>query len=215
MQRAKSGAIECANLQFLLLPCARGVFFVRAMAPGRGNMVAPTGGPFYRECVIGRSPTRQLGADKRWPGLRQRAGIRPQAGCGRPSMSLAPVLTCGRDARTLFVSKERRNTILILHEPCHSGAQPLVLRVRIPSVIPLRPIYLMCRATGAAVRRACSRTTHKILSILGNARGYHGPRGRDRGRRWGRVLPPPGRGFRASSPRVHRRGSCWHTPCAM
>jgi hypothetical protein len=31
-------------------------------------------------------------------------------------------LTDGRDRRTLFAWKERANTILILHEPCHSAA---------------------------------------------------------------------------------------------
>ena len=138
--------------------------------PGGAVWSAPQGVHFTENPSLDEVATRQLGADKRCPGLIRPSGIPRQSGYGRPSTSLAPVLTCGRDARTLFVSKERRNTILILHElhePCHSVAQPLVLRVRNPSVISLRPIYLMCRATDAAVRRACSRTTHKILSIVG------------------------------------------------
>ena len=172
-----------------LVSPARGEFLCALWHPGRERMLGPKGGHFTENASLDEVATRQLGADKRCPG----SGIPRQSGYGRPSTSLVPVLTCGRDSRTLFVSKERRNTILILHEPCHSAAQPLVLCVRIPSMISLRPIYLMCRATGAAVRRACSRTTHKILSILG------------------KDCPPAGRG-RASRALLYFRPSHTFNP---
>ena len=42
---------EVSKQAFPLLSRARGVFFVRFMAPGRGRMVSRKNGPFYREWI--------------------------------------------------------------------------------------------------------------------------------------------------------------------
>ena len=113
--------------------------------------------------------TRQLVIDRHVASLGRRSGGPGRTGRGSHAC-LVSLLTCSRDGRTLVEWKERRNTILILHESCQSAVQTRALHEPATSGLSLRPIHLMCRATGIAVRRACSRTTHKILSSLGSAR---------------------------------------------
>ena len=110
--------------------------------------------------------TRQLVIDRHVASLGRRSGGPGRTGRGSHAC-LVSLLTCSRDGRTLVEWKERRNTILILHESCQSAVQTRALHEPATSGLSLRPIHLMCRATGIAVRRACSRTTHKILSIFG------------------------------------------------
>ena len=70
----------------------------------------------------------------------------------RDAMRLAP-LTWGVEKRTLLLSEEPPDTIPISHKSCHSAPQMLACESQITSVVLLRPIDLMYRATCPAFSR--------------------------------------------------------------